>query len=204
MTPSWVRLARPSPVAAAVAPDWALTQDTAWSHPPPAMPPVSLFPKRQDAGSPQLRVLVRQRPFSQAAERGPRWGVMEAQTSQTPPAEPLQSGDSPWVARTGLGLATKPPPPGEGALGALPHVLVLTCSRIPSLTHSTPTAASQGTSWLLPSGRPLQGDSLEGVWRWAHPPVWGAQEVDLGSGAGEVILGGRLFLKRLNLIAVFW
>ena len=26
-----------------------------------------------------------------------------------------------------------------------------------------PTAASQGTSWLLPSGRPLQGDSLEVV-----------------------------------------
>ena len=69
------------------------------------------------------------------------------------------------VAGTGHHLATKPPPPGEGAPGALRHILVLTCSCIHSLTHSFYTHGRlTGTRlWLLPSGRPLQGDSLEMV-----------------------------------------
>ena len=100
------------------------------------MPPTRLLPERQDGGSPRLGVLVSQWPFSQAAGRDPRRGVTGAQTSQTPPAEPLQSGYAHRVARTGCRLATKPPPPGEGAPGALRRILVLTCSCIYSFAHS--------------------------------------------------------------------
>lgn len=55
------------------------------------------------------------------------------------------------VARTGLRLATKPRPPGEGALGALHHVLVLTCSRIPSLTPSFYTHGRLTGNLLAPA-----------------------------------------------------
>ena len=86
---------------------------------------------------------------------------------------------------------------GGGARGFVSHP-VLTCSCIHSLTHSFYTHGRfTGTRlWLLPLGRPLQGDSLEVVRSWVHPPFWGvrcAGKVDLPPGWWTWGPGGPAF-----------
>ena len=74
---------------------------------------------------------------------------------------------------------------------------MLTYSCIHSLIHSTPTAASQGTSLAPAFGEAIAGAQPGGGVKLGPPSRLGvgAWYVDLGSGAGEVILGGEVFFE---------
>ena len=74
---------------------------------------------------------------------------------------------------------------------------MLTYSCIHSLIHSTPRAASQGTSLAPAFGEAIAGAQPGGGVKLGPPSRLGvgAWYVDLGSGAGEVILGGEVFFE---------
>ena len=107
-------------------------------------------------------------------------------------------GYGPWGRKNWTPFSDHTTTPGEGERGALRHILALICSGIHSLTRSFYTHGRLTATrlWLLPSGRPLQGDSLEVLRSWAHPPVWGARrpgQMDLPPGRWTWGPGGPAF-----------